>query len=368
MLCNYSINTKSDQLIARGSAIKSRVLLAVLFCFTQYSIAMEQQMPPAQVSVVLAEERLMAPTMSVSGSVVSLSDAFISTQVLGELQWIASVGTEVKQGDIIAKMIPTLLEIDLQTAKAQLEKQRADLEFRESEVKRFKVLANKNNTSKTRLQEESAKRDMLLQDIRISFGNVALAKHNLAQTNIKAPFGGHVMSQLASIGEYLAVGENVIRLVDTFNREVALNAPMSLLPYLKKNLPIEVSAANLSESFPIKAIVPVGDETSRMVEIRLEILNNRWIVGTPVIVNLPKALALSRITIPRDALVIKGTDVFIYRIGQDMLAEKIAAQIEALDGDWVAIKASLKVGDKIVIRGGERLMPGQTVSFMEKIQ
>jgi multidrug efflux system membrane fusion protein len=358
-LCNFHLKKR----LVDFSTVTLLLFAVVLILSLQSSNAME--MPPTQVSVVLAKERLLAPTMQVSGSVISLNDANISTQVTGELQWLAAVGSKVKQGDIIAKIVPTLLEIDLQSAEAQLEKLRADLDYREQEVKRFKVLAKQNNTSKTRLQEESAKRDMLIQDIQGGKANLAMAKHNLSQTNIRAPFSGHIMSQLASTGEFLSIGDHVVRFVDTFNREIALNAPMALLPYLKMELPIQVSASKSSGTLPISAIVPVGDKTSRMIEIRLAMTNNQWIVGTPVTVSLPKAAALTRITIPRDALIIKGSAVFIYRVDQNMLAERIEAEIEVLDGSWVAIKAQLNVGDKIVIRGGERLMPKQSVSILD---
>jgi len=336
-----------------------------LIFFIQTSFAMEQQMPPAQVSVVLASERLLAPTIQVSGSVISLNDANISTQVSGELEWIAEVGTQIQEGESIARIVPTIMTINLQSAEAQMNKLKADLKFREQEVKRFKILANQDNTSKARLQEESSKRDMLLQDIHAATADVKRAKYYLSQTDIKAPFSGHVVSRLASKGEFLSVGNKLIRLVDTFNREVTINTPLELLPYLKKDLQLEVASATGTQNLPIKAIVPVGDNVSRMIEVRLSISGKQLITGMPVTVSVPKAEALNRVTIPRDALIIKGSDVIIYRIDDSMKSERIDAEITAIDGPWVAISHKLEAGDKIVVRGGERLMPGQAVSILD---
>lgn len=347
----------------------SKVLQIIFlqFVIVQTSNAMEQpKMPPAQVSIVLAKERLLAPTTQVTGSVVSLNDSKISTQVPGELTWLATVGSAVKKGDIIARIKPTLIAIDFQMAEAELEKSRADLAFRQQEVKRFKTLANRDNTSKARLQEEIAKRNMLLQDIRIGQAKLALTKHNLSQIEIKAPFGGTIVHRLASKGEFLSAGTQVLRLVDTYHREISLNAPMSLLPYLSNGMTVQVSTNLLSDKVTVNAIVPVGDEISRMVEIRLNVLNDHWIVGMPITIHLPNAPALTRITIPRDALIIKGSDVYVFRIDQSMKAERLDAKIEAIDGDWVAIKTKLAEGDQIIIRGGERLMPEQTVSILQK--
>ena len=107
-----------------------------LFCLTNNVLAGEPpQMPPAQVSIVLAKERLLAPTTQVNGSVISLNDSKISTQVTGELQWLAAVGSAVKKNDIIARIDPILLRVELQTAKAGLERLKADLNFREQDNK-----------------------------------------------------------------------------------------------------------------------------------------------------------------------------------------------------------------------------------------
>jgi len=341
--------------------------ITFLFCQTMNVLAGEHpQMPPAQVSIAVAKERLLAPTTKVSGSVVSLNDSKLSTQVSGELEWLAAVGSSVKKDEIIARINPTLLTIDRQTADAGLQRLQADLDFRQQEVKRFKTLANRDNTSKTRLQEEIAKRNMLLQDIKAAQASLAAAEHNLSNSEVKAPFGGTIAAQLASKGEFLSTGDKLLRLVDTYHREISLNAPMSLLPFIKNQMSVQVSTAYQSDQVKVNAIVPVGDAISRMVEIRLEVSNENWITGMPVTTHLPNAPALKRIAIPRDALIIKGSDVYIFRINQSMKAERLEAKIDAIDGDWVAIKTELAEGDQIVIRGGERLMPGQSVSILEK--
>ncbi len=338
---------------------------AILLLICKTGFAMEHEMPPAQVSVALATERVLAPTMQISGSVISLNDANISSQISGELEWLAEVGSKINEGDSIARFVPTLFELNLQAVEAQLKKLQADLEFREQELKRFSILADRDNTSKAQLQEEISKRKMLIQDIITAKTEVASAKHFLSKTNIKAPFSGHIVKKLASKGEYLATGQEVIRLVDTNNREVKINAPLELLPLLKINSEVQVVAYNKNSQLPISAIVPVGDTSSRMIEVRLKVIDEQMIPGMPVTVSLPSAEPLNRLTIPRDALIIKGSNVYIYRVNDAMQSERIEAEIDAISGPWVAIKNKLQPGDKIVIRGGERLMPGQNVAILD---
>ncbi len=344
------------------------LLKVILLLFSQSVFTMEQQMPPAQVSITLASERLLAPTMQISGSVISVNDATISAQISGELQWLAEVGSNVNEGDTIARMDVTLFKLNLQSVEAQLKKLQADLAFRQQELKRFSILADRDNTSRAQLQEETSKRNMLLQDIQTAKSDIEKARYYLSKTHVKAPFTGHIVKRLASKGEYLSVGQEVIQLVDTVNREIRINAPLELLPILQKQSEVsevEVVAYGEHSKAAISAIVPVGDAISRMFEVRLTIADEQMIPGMPVTVSLPSAIPLNRVTIPRDSLIIKGSDVYIYRIDDSMKSERIEADIVAISGPWVAIKHKLFPGDKIVTRGGERLMPGQTVSILE---
>lgn len=73
----------------------------------------QQEMPPAQVQVATAEIRLMAPQIDVTGTVISLNDSRIATEVEGRLKSIANVGEYVAAGDVIATIDDRLLSVAL---------------------------------------------------------------------------------------------------------------------------------------------------------------------------------------------------------------------------------------------------------------
>lgn len=342
--------------------IQNIKFLLAYFLLSGYVSAF-QEMPPALVEVIVAEEKAMAPTMEVSGNVISLNDARISSQVSGQLTWLAEVSTQTKKGDVLARIDPQTYQINQRRMQAQLERFKADLDFRNQEVKRFQKLASRDNASKARLQEELARRNMLLHDIADAEASLDLATTDLKRTQITAPFDGHLSSRLASVGEYLAIGDDVVRLVETENLEVSLFAPLSVLPFLSVGEPILVKYASQDALFPVKGIVPVGDRVSRMIEVRLSVSSANWVAGTPVTVSVPNGQPLNTVAVPRDALVIKGSEVFVYRVGADMKAEQIKANVGAVVGSWVALKNGVNIGDKVIVRGAERLMPGQAVTI-----
>lgn len=347
---------------------RKRMPLKVLFVcaiapIVAFSVLAQDGPPPAQVRVTVAEERLMAPQMDVSGTVISLNDSQISAEVEGPLLWVAEVGAKVDAGDVIARIDERLLRVAHNQATARLKRLQADMVFRKQDVARFEELAAKDNASRARLEEVIARRDMLEHDITDAEAVVERAKGDLERASIKAPFPGHVASRIASKGEYLTIGKEVLRLVDTQNMEIVIPAPLAIASYLKTGSEVTVHEAAGTHMLPIRTVVPVGDSISRMVEVRLSAPAEDWVVGTPVKVSLPKSDAVRAVAVPRDALILKGGSVFVYKVNSDMTAQQIKAEVSATVGLWVSLKNGVEAGDQVVIRGAERLQPGQAVSI-----
>ncbi len=177
-------------------------------------------------------------------------------------------------------------------------------------------------------------------------------------------FAGHVVERLASVGEYLSVGDDVVRLVDTYRKEVALPAPIALTAFVRPGMKVLARNGAVAHQLDVRAVVPVGDAVSRMVEIRLKASDSDWLVGSPVQVRLPAADPVTAVAVPRDALVQRGGESYLFRINDDGVAEQIAADIQTTVGLWVAIADGIDAGDQVVVRGAERLAPGQAVEIV----
>ena len=333
--------------------------------FSEASFAQGYQMPPAKVVVARAEMRLMAPEVELTGTVISLNNSRISNEVAAPVVWLADVGTKVSVGDVIARMDDRLLMVGQRRAKANLKRLQADLVFREQDVARFSKLAERDNASKARLSEVLSKRDMLLQDIENGKAILDQANGDVARANIKAPFPGHVVRRLANVGEYLSIGKDVILLVDTTHVEIAIAAPLSIKPFLKEGALITTYNDRQMGKFPIRTIVPVGDQVSRMMEVRLSMPMEKWVVGTGIKVKLPSGPASEALAVPRDAVVLQGASMFVYKVGEDMKAEQVKIDVVAAVGNWVSFTGDIIEGDQVIIRGAERLRPGQSLAIDE---
>lgn len=341
---------------------KTVFLAFLLASFSSHALA--QDFPPAKVQIAIAESRDMAPVVEASGTVVSVNDSRIAAEVEGVLTWLADVGDAVDAGAVIARIEPRLMQVALTRARANVARLEADLRYREQQLLRAEELAINKNVSANLLDESRAERDQAVHQLADARAQLERAEGDLARTRIRAPFAGHVVERLASVGEYIGTGEDVMRLVDTKRKEIALPAPIALTAFIQPGLNVLVKSGRAEREHAVRAVVPVGDAISRMVEVRLQASDSDWLVGAPVQVSLPADSPLTAVAVPRDALVERGGTAYLFRIKDDGTAEQVTANIESTVGLWVAIANGIEPGDRIVIRGAERLMPGQSVEVI----
>ncbi len=70
---------------------------------------------------------------------------------------------------------------------------------------------------------------------------------------------------------------------------------------------------------------------------------------------LPPGEPQRRLSVPRDALVIRADSLYVVRINGGKRAERVAVKAGVADGDWIAVDGTLRPGDSVVVRGGETL-------------
>jgi multidrug efflux pump subunit AcrA (membrane-fusion protein) len=106
----------------------------------------------------------------------------------------------------------------------------------------------------------------------------------------------------------------------------------------------------------------VGDERSRMVELRIA-LTDHWRVGAPVRVEIAPRTLRKVVTVPRDAVILRQGASYVMRVRPDNTAERVAVNLGPGQANQVQIDGTLSVGDRVIVRGGERLEPGQSVKI-----
>ena len=325
------------------------------------------QAAPTPVVVVSAQTRELTPVVQVAGTVISRNDTRLAAQVEGQVTWVADVGTPLAAGDVAARLDDVLVRAVLDEQEAQVARAQANVTFHQRESQRLAKLAKENNAALSRLDESKRDLSIARSELAAAKSRVAQNREKLERTAIKAPFAGVVTEEFMQAGEWADPGTAVVRLVDTASLEVQAWVPVKTLPYIHENTALQLTVAGQPASGIVRTLVPVGDDQSRLFELRLNLEGDRLSAGQGVRIAIPTADAQSVTVIPRDSLVLRRDGASVFRILEDNTAERVKVTVGMAEGDFIEVQGAIQPGDRVVIRGGERLRAGQEVEVSEQV-
>lgn len=334
-------------------------------CLASSLVSAQQQRPPAAVEVAEAQLRDIAPTVWVPGTVISRQDSNIAAEIAGNLLWVAEVGDAVKKGQPLARLNDRVWQLQLANDQTNIERLKANLEFLTRQVERNERLAQANNASKSETERLIMERETTRQQLRAAEIALARTQYDLERTQVLAPFDGIVVARNHQPGEHIGVGETLVRLTNTVNLEIKAQAPLGTLRYVQAGGEVAIKNAFLTQTGSVRSLVPVGDERSRMLELRIT-ADADWVIGEAVRVELPNGETRASLTVPRDALVLREHQVYVFKVGPDDKAERIDVVTGDGYGSRIAISGNLAPGDLVIVRGAERLQEGQTVNILKQ--
>ena len=311
------------------------------------------------VVVVAAEMREMTPLIQVAGTVISRNDSRLAAQVDGQVTWVAEVGTTLETGDVAARLDDVLIRDVLVEEQAQLATAEANVSFNQAEAQRLAKLAKDNHAAVSRL--EQAQRDFAISrsELTAARSRIAQTQEKQQRTTIRAPFAGVVTERFIQAGEWADPGTAIVRLVDTGSLEAQAWIPVTALPYIRTGSRLGLTVAGQPAMGTVRTVVPVGDDQSRLYELRLSLQQGAWSAGQSVRIAIPVAEARMATVIPRDALVLRRDGTTVFRILEDNTAERIAVETGMAEGDYIEVIGDIGPGDDVVTRGAERLRAGQ---------
>ena len=282
--------------------------------------------PPAQakrlpVKVVAIQPETFTYKIRALGTVKPMREASVAPQVSGPIVDIpegVDMGARVKKGQVLAQIKRTNYAIALQEAEALLaqrraayEEQRRDSEKREvlfkiaqenlrlvrAEADRIEALYKEGVLSRSesdaaqerltqakssyeRARSEHRSADAALSraaaEIDQAEARLARAREDLRNTRVVAPFDGLIAEKAADVGDYVAVGKAIFRLVDISRVKVLVSIPSEDIRAIRAGSPATITATPLPDR-PLRGVVAnvsfEGEEKNRSFPVEIIVEN-----------------------------------------------------------------------------------------------
>ena len=320
---------------------------------------------PALVEIDTLRHETISQQVWVPGTVVSRTDAQIASEVAGRIMWMAEVGQRISRGEALVKLDATRLSLQLEQDEANIAKWEFRVDLLEKKRERFSKMAKQRNVSEDQFDETLSELEVARQELAQAKVAYSLINYQVERSTVKAPFDAIIVSRLQAPGEYTSVGQSLLQIVDPTSVEATVRAPLSVIPFIEQGMSVAVSDRRQTSQEVIRTLVPVGNATSRMMEIRVTLTPNQFPIGSAVRVALPHSQTHRGMTVPRDALVLRKAGAFIYQVNADNEATQVAVTTGVGIGDRIEVFGELETTSPVVVRGAERLRPGQKVRYVD---
>lgn len=334
----------------------------------------------AGVVVDAVEMRLLEETAPVLGRLVAATRSVVAARTAGVVAAApVRVGDRVRRGDLLARIDTERLEIAERVAEAALaqaeasrEAAQADVELAEQALDRISGLRGSSAFSsgafedrRTELARAQSRVGAAAAAAERARADVAQAEYDLAYAATRAPFDGVVIERSAQPGAYVQTGAPVATLLDLSDLEIEADVPAEYVAALSEGMTVEaVVGASRVVAATLRAIVPEEAVSTRTRPARFTLesgaLNGAEAAGQSIALSIPTAPARTALTVAKDALVqsSRGWTVFVAVDGK---AEARDVRIGAPVGQRMEVLEGLSEGEWVVVRGNERLRPGQAI-------
>lgn len=312
--------------------------------------------PITPVFVTTAEEGKVYDSVDAIGTAFSNEFVDISSNVTEILREVLfEDGQEVKKGDVIVVLEQREQQAQLDAARARMEQDKRELARLEG------LLADKAVPR----QDYDSRQTML----EVTEQAVAEVEARVAYRTLRAPFDGVLGVRRISPGALVQPGDVITTLDDISSIKLDFTVPSTYLSSLKPGVEIEAVADALENHIfrgRIESVNTRVDPVTRSVLVRALLPNEDHMLkpGLLLKVTLRKNDRTS-IILPEETLMQRQDDHFALVVGDDNKVEQRKVSVGARRPGKVEITDGLRVGERVIVRGVNRVRNGQDVEIAE---
>lgn len=342
--------------------------------------ARAQQAVPVVVDRVLAEASHQ--NVPVIGRFIARQAGPVAARISGPVaEFKVDVGDRVTKGDVLAVLVKDSLKWERELKAAELNRWQAALDtaqetlkLRQQELSRLEGLRRSAAFSQARLDDKRqevavAKAELAVAGAQLESAKASLklAEIALSYADVVAPYGGVVSRRHTEAGAFVNLGDPLIALINDTDLEIEADVPARNVGGLVPGVRVTAAlSADKTIEATVRAVVPDENPQTRTRTVRFQLNAPTGETGIAanqsVTLSIPATRAASVVTVHKDAILnrLGKTVVFLHQDGKALVRP---VRLGEAVGNRLIVESGLAAGDLVVVRGNERLRPGQDISF-----
>ena len=334
--------------------IKGWILIgSLLLCACSDKKTDEKKNHPIDVKIVSVGSLNGNPIRTYTGKIEAGKTAELSFTGGGTLTNVpVEVGMQVSKGQFIAEVNKQLALDDYKLALA-------------NEAKALDSYQRYNNMYEAKSLPEAQWVDAknALEQARIQ---VRIAKKQLNDCRLTAPFSGYIISKDVQNGQNVAAGMSVVTIADINTVKVSIHVPSTDMGAFRKGQDIQVIVPELNDKRFTAIVIEKGinaDSYTHTYTIKALIKNTKGELLPGMLCSLDgyKEKETLQVIIPENIVQIDFDNSRFVWLDHDNRAERRKIEVGEVTSSGVIVKSGLSFGDRIISEGQQKVFDGAVI-------
>ncbi|MBP5556278.1 MAG: efflux RND transporter periplasmic adaptor subunit [Bacteroidales bacterium] len=309
---------------------------------------------PVPVEVMVIGEEGEAGAQNYVGTIEAASASVLSFPVAGNITKVyVREGQKVAEGSLLA-------EVNDASFKQAYSAAQATLRQAQDGYDRLKLLHDKGSISEVQWVEMETK---LAQAV----SSEAIAKRNLENCKLRAPYSGVVGKVSAEEGMNVLPGNTVLTLLQTHGMQVNIPIPENVISSVTVGQPVRISVSALNNRIyegKVGSKGVIANALSHNYEVLVPLKNSDGALMPGMVCNawLPSSDTTQLIVVPNRVVKIDHTGEHYVWLASGGKAVRRTVITGGLAQRGIIIAEGLNPGDSVIVNGEQKVSTGSSVS------
>src|ERR1700722_14765565 len=280
-----------------------------------------------------------------------------------------NVGDSVHAGDVVAQLDPQDLDLQVESAQAELDAATSNLADAAAEEARYASLKLRAAVAAADYDHKKAAKDEAVGRLERARRALDLANNQRAYAQLKVDVDGVITATPAEPGQVVALGQPVARLAHHGEMEALVALPETSLGEARNAAATVELWSDPGHGYKahLRELSPQADATTRTYAARftIEDPDDSIALGMTSTVTLSDSSAAQVAKLPLSAILNRGSGPCVYLVDAAGALELRPVTVTAFNENVALVSAGVAEGDSVVTLGVQKLVAGTQVRTVE---